>query len=105
MEEIAHLPLLGRKIDALFVVKQHPAVQLNMPPVRGLHAGNALERQALPAAGGPQQAGHAALGREAHVQPEGAQILLNFSQQTHFSSPPRRAGPRGGARCPGAPAC
>ena len=55
LEEIPHLPLLGRQVDMPLTVKKHLAVQDNPPPVRPLNTSNTLEGQALAATRGAQQ--------------------------------------------------
>ena len=67
----------------LFRIVQHPAVQLDVAGVRLFDAGDALERQALAAAGGPQQGGDALFRLEGGVQHESAQILVDVHDQTH----------------------
>ena len=52
LEEIADTAALRRKVDALFGIEEHHTVQLYMAAVGFFYAGNALERQALAAAGG-----------------------------------------------------
>ena len=64
LKKIADAAFLRREIDALPAVVEHNAVQLDVPLVGLFDAGHALERHALPAAGGSEQAGHAVLRLE-----------------------------------------
>ena len=50
LEEIPHLPLLGRQVHPLFVVKQHSTVQFDVSCVRGEQSGNTPQSHRLTAA-------------------------------------------------------
>ena len=83
LEQIADLPLLGREVDVLLGIIEHYAVQFDMPAVRFLDPGDALERKALAAAGGTQQAGDSVLRFEGHIQRKGTERSVDIDDQTH----------------------
>ena len=67
----------------LAAIKKSHAVQDDAAPVRGHDAGNALEGDALAAAGGTQQ-GHGAMTRlKFCAQDEAAQLLLYVNDKAH----------------------
>ena len=70
----------------LFRVEQHAPVQFDAAFVGLFDARDALERHALAAAGGAQQAGHAVFRREAHVKAERPQLLLNIHKKAHLAT-------------------
>ena len=83
LEEVAHLPLLGGQVDALFPVEEGASVQHDAPPVGGDDASDALEGHRLAAAGGPQKAQGAAAGLEGDLQLKGPEVLFNIHQKRH----------------------
>lgn len=86
LEQIPHPPLLGRQIDVLLAVEQHPVAQHDAPPVRRDDTGNALEGHALAAAGGAQQR-HGLIRRlELRPEVERPQPLLDVHIQAHFAA-------------------
>ena len=91
LEEIAHPPLLRRKVDALFAVEQCFAVEHDAPPVRRHDARDALERHALAAARRAEQRHRAACRLKARAEREAAELFLDISDQAHALLLPRPA--------------
>ena len=83
LEEVAHVPLLRREVDLLFRVEEHDAVELDMPAVGLFDAGDALERVALAAARGAEQAGDARVGLKSRVELKNAERFVDVNDQTH----------------------
>ena len=84
LEEIAHVPLLRRKVYALLAVVEDDAVKLNVPGVRLLYPGDALERHTLAAAGGTEQTGHAVLRLKLRFKLKAAELFLYVHNKAHF---------------------
>ena len=83
LKEVPDPPLLRGQVDARFAVKERLAVQHDAAAVRCHDPGDALERDALAAAGGAEQRHDPAGGFKLRVQGEGAQLLFNIDQKAH----------------------
>ena len=83
LEEIADPALLRREVDLLFAVEEHAAVQHDPAAVGRHDAGDALERHALAAAGGPEQRQRFVRYLEFRLQTERAKAFFNINIQAH----------------------
>ena len=81
LEEIADPTLLRREVGPLFAVKEHTAVEHDPAAVGRHDAGDALERHALAAAGGPEQRQRFARYLEFRLQTERAEAFFNINIQ------------------------
>ena len=80
LEEIAYFPLLRGQVNATLRVEEYLIIQHNAAPVGFFDPGDALEGEALAAAGGTQQAGDlAALCLKGAVQPEFTEVFVNVN--------------------------
>ena len=87
LEQQAHAPLLGRQVDVLLTVEQHPAIQQDAALV-GLHdARDAAQGHALAAAGCTQNGRGGVPGGEVRTEGKAVQLFLDVHFQTHGRPP------------------
>ena len=86
LEQVPHPALLWLQVDPPFSVEQHPSIQFDAAPVRALDASDALQRHALAAAGGAQQAGDTIYTFKAGPEMEIPHTFFDIHQQAHFAA-------------------
>ena len=94
LEEIADPTLLRREVGPLFAVEEHAAVEHDPAAVGRHDAGDALERHALAAAGGPEQRQRFVRYLEFRLQTERAEAFFNINIQAHAFALLARLAPR-----------
>ena len=87
LEQIAHPPLLRRKVDPLCAVKKDAVVQDNAPAVRPLDSGDTAQGHALARARRTQQSQSFARRFELRAQSESIQPLLYLNTKLHRRTP------------------
>ena len=88
LEQQAHIALLGRQVDALSAVEQHPAIQHDASFVRPDDASNAAQGHAFAAAGRTQKGGSSVPCRERSVEGKTIKPLGHIYFQAHVRFPP-----------------
>ena len=83
LEQVSDPPALGRQVNLLFGVEQHPAVQDDPSPVRPFNSRNALQRHALAAAGGAQDARESLFTGKSGAQMEIPESFLDIYFKRH----------------------
>ena len=90
LEQVPHLPLLGRQVDFGSAVVESDAVQDDLSRIRRQDAGDALEGHGLAAPGGPQQGQRLVLCLKSDGQVKIPQLFLNVHRKGHYRLPPFR---------------
>ena len=88
LEQQTHIALLGRQVDALSAVEQHPAIQHDAPLVWPDDACNAAQGHAFAAAGRTQKGGSSVPCRERSVESKAIKPLGHIYFQAHVRFPP-----------------
>ena len=88
LEQQTHIALLGRQVDALGAVEQHPSIQHDAPFVRPDDACNTAQGHAFAAAGCAQKGGGSVPCRERSVEGKAIKPLGHIYFQAHVRFPP-----------------